>query len=165
MYVSAGVWGVATALPVVEPRIQCHYFPDAPRMLYCVTLLGDVFHQHAFVRWLRKKDQFSQKCLWSQLEVTVIANCTFTTTQTSAVECRCLKLWLFSLLIMENLWTIWNWFYTIFMSVCILCCSEIELYNSCGCRMVQRHFSYWMCVHYLQKPCTMTRSSPLWNSM
>ena len=31
MYVSAGVWGVATALPVVEPRIQCHYFPDTPR--------------------------------------------------------------------------------------------------------------------------------------
>jgi hypothetical protein len=22
---------VATALPVVEPRIQCHYFPDTPR--------------------------------------------------------------------------------------------------------------------------------------
>lgn len=35
-------------------------------MLYCVTLLGAVFHQHAFVRWrsgLGKKDQFSQKCL------------------------------------------------------------------------------------------------------
>jgi len=35
-------------------------------MLYCVTLLVDVFHQHAFVRWLSglgKKDQFSQKCL------------------------------------------------------------------------------------------------------
>jgi len=32
MYVSAGVWGVATALPVVEPRIQCHYFPDTPRI-------------------------------------------------------------------------------------------------------------------------------------
>jgi hypothetical protein len=30
MYVSAGVWGVATALSVVEPRVQCHYFPDAP---------------------------------------------------------------------------------------------------------------------------------------
>jgi hypothetical protein len=30
MYVSAGVWGVATALPVVELRIQCHYFSDAP---------------------------------------------------------------------------------------------------------------------------------------
>jgi len=42
MYVSAGVWGVATALPVVEPRIQCHYFPDAPRkylqLLYAVIL-------------------------------------------------------------------------------------------------------------------------------
>ena len=32
MYFSAGVWGVATALPVVEPRIRCHYFPDTPCM-------------------------------------------------------------------------------------------------------------------------------------
>jgi len=31
MYVSAGIWGVATALPVVEPHIQCYYFPDTPR--------------------------------------------------------------------------------------------------------------------------------------
>jgi uncharacterized protein involved in tellurium resistance len=32
MYVSAGVRVVATALPVVEPRILCNYFPDAPRV-------------------------------------------------------------------------------------------------------------------------------------
>jgi len=29
---------LATALPVVEPRIQCHYFPDAPCMTSnCIT--------------------------------------------------------------------------------------------------------------------------------
>ena len=48
MYVSASVWGVATALPVVEPRIQCHYFPDTPRMclkrnaLYYLTFQFEV---------------------------------------------------------------------------------------------------------------------------
>jgi len=30
MYVSAGVGGVATVLPVLEPRIQSHYFLDKP---------------------------------------------------------------------------------------------------------------------------------------
>jgi hypothetical protein len=37
MYVSAGVGGVARALSVVEPRIQCHYFPDAPRRIKRVS--------------------------------------------------------------------------------------------------------------------------------
>lgn len=125
-------------------RFCSGYFEEVDRsfkecnMLYCVTLLGDVFLWNAFARWfsgLGKIDQFSQKYLWSQLEVTLMANCTFTTTQISAAECGCLKLWLFSLLIVQNLWTIWNWFYTIFMSVYILFFSEIELYNSYGCRM------------------------------
>jgi len=30
MYVSAGVGGVAIVLPVVEPRVQSHYFLDQP---------------------------------------------------------------------------------------------------------------------------------------
>jgi len=25
-------------LPVVEPRIRCHYFPDAPRICVCVCV-------------------------------------------------------------------------------------------------------------------------------
>ena len=32
MYVLAGVWGVTTVLPVVEPHIQYHYFTDASHM-------------------------------------------------------------------------------------------------------------------------------------
>ena len=40
---------MATALPVVEPRIQCHYFPDTPRssamILICfVSLRCEVSH-------------------------------------------------------------------------------------------------------------------------
>jgi len=31
MYVSAGVRGVATVLPVLEPRVPSHYFLDTPR--------------------------------------------------------------------------------------------------------------------------------------
>ena len=34
MYVSAGVGGVATVLPVLEPRAQSHYFLDTP----CITI-------------------------------------------------------------------------------------------------------------------------------
>jgi len=30
MYVSAGVGGMATVLPVLKPRIQSHYFLDTP---------------------------------------------------------------------------------------------------------------------------------------
>jgi len=30
MYVSAGVGGEATVLPVLQPRVQSHYFLDTP---------------------------------------------------------------------------------------------------------------------------------------
>jgi hypothetical protein len=42
MYVTAGVWGVATVLPVVDPRIQSHYFLDQPCRWNCLhSILGN----------------------------------------------------------------------------------------------------------------------------
>jgi hypothetical protein len=47
MYISAGVVGVATFLPVLEPRVQSHYFLDTPlrmcedvKVPVAVTCLG-----------------------------------------------------------------------------------------------------------------------------
>jgi hypothetical protein len=37
MYVSAGVTGMATVLPVLEPRVQSHYFLDQPCTLRHTT--------------------------------------------------------------------------------------------------------------------------------
>jgi hypothetical protein len=66
MCVSAGVWGVATALPVVEPRIQCHYFPDAPRI---IQHYGEVF----FIK-LHPHGSRNMECMginWVMLQVWV----------------------------------------------------------------------------------------------
>ena len=43
MYVSVGVGGVATILPVVEPRVQLHYFLDSSSMYYYLNLSDELW--------------------------------------------------------------------------------------------------------------------------